>query len=197
MDEGTIKYGCTWVAGPPPQDPAVGELCRWRDALAAAGLVGHDAEHDVGFGNVSLRAGRGVLISGTGTGHVPALGAEHIARITEHDIDRNRLRCEGPVQASSESLSHMALYELGAHVGAVAHVHHAGLWAALRDEVPATDPEAAYGTPAMAHALARLARAAPEGGILRMQGHPDGLVAYGPSLEDAARRLVEAAAQIS
>ncbi|MDF1702914.1 MAG: class II aldolase/adducin family protein [Planctomycetota bacterium] len=193
MDEGVTKFACTWRPAPPPPGQAVAGLCRWRQRLHARGLVGHDRVHDVGFGNLSVRAPDGALyVSGTQTGGTEVLGPEHVARITDYDLEANHVGCEGPVQASSESLTHLALYELGPGVGGVIHVHAPALWARLRGVAPTTDPAVPYGTPAMAREVARLARAHPEGGVIVMAGHPDGLVAYGADLDAAGARLLAA-----
>ena len=186
-----IKFGCAWREAPPPTGEAVAELCRWRDRLHARGLVGHDPVHDVGFGNLSVRDADGsIFVTGTQTGEVAHLGPEHVARVTDFDIASNRVACEGAVQASSETMSHLALYEVDSAIGAVIHVHARDAWSRLRDHAPTTDAAVPYGTPAMARALAALARAMPDGGVLVMGGHPDGIIAYGADLEATAARLL-------
>ena len=59
VDEGTIKFDCVWQEAPPPTGADVDALCRWRDRLRGRGLVGHDDEHDVGYGNLSVRDAAG------------------------------------------------------------------------------------------------------------------------------------------
>ena len=197
MDEGVIKFACAWEPGPPAPIEAVAELCLWRDRLRDLGLVGHDVAHDVGYGNVSVRAPDGtVFVTGTQTGHVAHLGPDHIARVTDYDIVTNRLACTGPVEASSESLTHLALYDACPNVRAIIHVHAADLWAHLRGRAPTTPEDVAYGTPAMAEAVADLARQAPLGGVLVMAGHPDGVIAYGAACGDAGERLLGEVARV-
>lgn len=188
-----IKYECVWREGPPPPAEAVAGLCRCRDALHARGLVGHDTKHDVGYGNVSVRDDDGaVFVTGTQTGHVDSFAPEHVVRILGYDLAANRVACEGPLRASSETLSHLALYEAAATIGGVVHVHDATGWTSLRGRVPTTDADVAYGTPAMARALGALAREAPEGGVIVMGGHADGIIGYGSDPDDAAARLLHA-----
>lgn len=194
-DEGYIKYTSDWTLGPAP-DPAVTELLEtWRRPLYEAGLIGHDAAQHVGFGNISARYGRHgqFIISGTQTGHLPVTGNEHYALVTGFDIGENRVSCRGPVQASSESMTHAALYELDPKMHAVVHVHSERLWRRLQGRIPTTRNDVTYGTPDMAAEFARLYRNTDFGdtGIAVMAGHDDGLVSIGTTLEQAATRLLE------
>ena len=89
---------------------------------------------------------------------------------------------------SSESLTHGAIYDLGAHIRFVFHAHTPVIWrraAALR--IPVSDRAVPYGTPEMAREVERLWRttALPDLGILAMGGHEDGVIAFGRSAEEA------------
>ena len=198
IDEGYVKYVCDWSPGPPPDAALVDELNRWRTPLYAAGLIGHDETHDVGFGNLSVRASEPgqFVISGTQTGHIETTSGEHYAVVTAVDVDANRVRCVGPVHASSEAMTHAAIYRLDDAIGAVVHVHSASLWAHYRDRLPTTDATVAYGTPAMAGEFGRLWRDTDfrECGLAVMAGHDDGLVSIGGSLAEAAERMLSLSA---
>ena len=196
IDEGYVKYDSTWTPAPAIDARVSGLLDRWRRRLFAVGLIGHDPDLDVGYGNLSVRYGEaGFVISGTQTGHLADTSGEHYCRVTAYDIDANRVRCEGPCQASSEALTHAALYGLDPRINAVVHVHSETLWSAHRDRLPTTRPDVAYGTPAMAHEFERLYR---DEGLARerlavMAGHEQGLVAIGGTLADAAGRILDLA----
>ncbi len=192
-DEGVVKYRCEWDAAPAEAGSIVDELGAWRNRLYERGLIGV-YEDGVGFGNVSARAaGNEFLITGTQTGHVALLGPEHITRVVECSIAGDWLRCVGPVAASSEALTHAALYELGSEVGAVVHVHHRRMWDFYRGRLPTTRAEVPYGSVEMAQEMARLWSA----GDLRverslvMAGHADGLIAFGVNVGAAAERIIE------
>ena len=194
IDEGYIKYTSHWTDGPPPDADAVALLNQWRQPLFAAGLIGHDARHNVGFGNLSVRAKHGGLfiISGTQTGHIDVTTAEHYALVTAVDIDLNSVESTGPLQASSEAMTHAALYMLSPDINAVVHVHSAELWQRHLDVLPTSDPSVAYGTPEMAREFRRLwhkTSFATEH-IAVMAGHADGLVSVDVTLERAAQRLL-------
>lgn len=194
IDEGVIKYRQDWLHTGALPAGDVAALAACRDRLFEAELIGHDPRHDVGYGNISARTddGAGFIISGSQTGHLAHTGPEHYARVTDYDIDANQLRCEGPVAASSEALTHAAIYELDPAIGAVIHVHNRELWLQLRDRLPTARAEIGYGTPDMAHEFQRLYRETylKAHGVAVMAGHADGLIAFGRDLSQAEQRIM-------
>jgi hypothetical protein len=197
IDEGYIKYRCDWQKAPALPDGVIVELNDWRSRLHDAGLVGYYEQHGVGYGNLSIRDGNGFVISGTQTGHLARTDSTHYARVTDYDIDTNRVSCEGPIKASSEALTHAAIYSLDPAIGAVVHVHDNALWRHLMDTVPTTSPDVSFGTPEMAREFARLYRetAFPRDRIAVMAGHEDGLLTFGANIADAAERILGEAAR--
>ena len=194
IDEGYTKYHCDWRETPALRPELINELNIWRNRLYDAGLIGFYETHGVGYGNLSVRshAGRQFIITGTGTGQVRRADARHYVRVTDYDIDDNRVVCEGPVPASSEALTHAAIYELDAGIGAVAHVHSPELWNQLMHRVPATAENVSYGTPDMAREFERLYRETDlcMTGVAVMAGHAEGVVAFGADMEQAAGRIL-------
>lgn len=200
IDEGYTKYAVRWTDRAALDRPEIDELERWRRPLFEAGLVGHYRDLDIGYGNISLRTGeREFLVSGTQTGHLARTGPPHYALVTDYDIDGNSVTCRGAVQASSEALTHAALYELDANIGAVVHVHDPELWQRLLDQTPATRAGVAYGTPEMAHEFGRLYRETrfAESRLAAMAGHEAGIVAIGASLGEAAERVLAAKRELT
>lgn len=193
IDEGYTKYQVDWRKSPALPEGGITELNACRNRLFGAGLVGYYPEHGVGFGNLSVRAdGGGFIISGTQTGHIERTGPEHWSLVTDYDIDANRVTCEGPVQASSEALTHAAIYELDAAIGAIAHGHSAELWAKFIDRIPTTAPDVPYGTPEMAREFGRLYRETDfsEHGVAIMAGHDEGIIAFGRDIREATQRVL-------
>jgi len=194
IDEGYTKYECEWRQAPALPAAVVAELNAWRNRLHDKGLIGYYAEHGVGFGNVSIREGDSnrFIISGTQTGHIAHTDEKHYARVTTCDIGANRVVCEGPVQASSEALTHAAIYALDPGIRAVVHVHDAGLWRALIDRIPTTSRVIAYGTPEMAREFQRLYADTDfrMRGIAVMGGHDEGIVSFGKDINQAADRIL-------
>jgi len=194
LDEGYIKYQGRWSEAPAPDPAAARLLEEWRKPLFEAGLVGHYEEFGIGFGNISMRCTEPgqFLITGTQTGHVAATTEQHYCLVTGYDIERNEVFCSGPVQASSEAMTHAAIYELNPSIGAVVHVHSKALWKEHLNRLPTTSPDVAYGTPEMAREFRRLYADSTFGtqGIAVMGGHEEGLVGIGVSLEQAATRIL-------
>ncbi len=194
IDEGIIKYESHWRKTDPLNNAEIASLNRWRRPLYDAGLIGHYDEHGVGFGNLSVRAGTEgqFIISGSQTGHLPVLGAEHYALVEDYDIDRNRVFSSGACEASSESMSHAVIYELDPKIGAVVHVHSKELWAGLKGSAATTDAAIAYGTPEMAQEFRRLFRESDfqKTGIAVMAGHDSGLISTGSNLQEATERIL-------
>ncbi len=194
IDEGYIKFDSRWRQTEPLHNSEIDLLNRWRRPLYDAGLIGYYEEQGIGFGNLSVRIspeGR-FIISATQTGHVRNAGAEHYALVEDFDIEQNRVFSHGALEASSESLTHAALYSLDSRIGAVVHVHSEKLWTALKDTVPTTRADVSYGTPEMAREFDRLWRESdfPETGIAVMAGHASGLVSIGRDLQEASERIL-------
>lgn len=195
IDEGYTKFRVDWRDHRPVDFSEVAELDRWRTALHDAGLIGRYPDSGIGFGNISVRIDGGAfLISGTQTGHHRRTDRRHYALVTRADIEANTVACRGAVQASSESLTHAAIYGLDSGIDAVVHVHDAMLWERLLGRLPTTDAAVAYGTPAMARELGRLYRETnlKRDGVAVMAGHESGLVGFGRDLEEAANRILSA-----
>jgi ribulose-5-phosphate 4-epimerase/fuculose-1-phosphate aldolase len=192
MDEGVVKYQCHWTHAEPVAAENIADLMDWRDQLHSWGLIGI-YENGIGFGNVSVRLGTSCqfIISGTQTAHLPTLGSESYCTVTEFNLKQNFLRCRGPVQASSESLTHAALYFHREDIGAIVHVHNPQLWQQLLFKIPTTRTEIPYGTPEMALEMFRLFEEEnlDDRQILAMAGHEDGIICFGSNLENAGEVL--------
>ncbi len=199
LDEGYIKYSLEWTPAPAPLPGVARAIENWRRPLYEAGLIGQYADLGIGYGNISRRCGGSgqFLISGTQTGNVAQTSEQHYALVTAVDIDANSVACTGPVKASSEAMTHAAIYALDERIAAVVHVHSRRLWETCLDELPTTDPGIPYGTPAMAKEFARLFAGTDfeQPQLAVMGGHEEGLVSFGPSLEGAARRMLSLARQ--
>ena len=191
MDDGVIKFQIKWEEGAPIDHPVLMDLMYWRDRMYELKLIGFDKRYQVGYGNISIRipGSNEFLISGTQTGHIRNLKAVHYTRVVSYDIDRNGLTCVGPVKASSESLTHAAIYEADQSIQAIIHIHHDEQWKNLLNKVPTTNETVPYGTPEMAYEIKRLFsdEAVSQGDIIAMAGHQGGLITFGNTLKEAAQ----------
>jgi L-ribulose-5-phosphate 4-epimerase len=197
MKEGIIKFRCEWTQATLAVDSGVLEaLQRWRTTLRKAGLIGVLPD-GVGFGNLSVRAeDQSFLITGSGTGGLAELDSSHYSLVTEYHIQENVVHCRGQALASSESLSHAALYIARPDVGAVIHIHSEALWEMQMKLLPTTERGLAYGTPEMALALVEIGRGLDEGQThtVVMGGHKDGLITFGHDIERAGKEVLRLAA---
>jgi len=197
VKEGRVKFDCEWIAGSAVPQAKLRKLNEWKKRLHGMGFVGEYRQgslRDIGFGNLSIRDGDGFIITGSGTGGVAHLTTGHYVRVTAFDFDRNWLRCEGPMKASSESLTHAAIYDSDYTVGGIIHVHKLSLWERLLlKQLPATPPEIPYGTPQLASEIKRLFRESnlQEQGIVVLKGHEGGIVTFGRDLDSAADALLK------
>jgi L-ribulose-5-phosphate 4-epimerase len=194
-ETGYVKYRCEHRIMPPEAFAGFEELNGVRARLHQLGFIGR-YPNGIGFGNISIRAGasKSFYISGTMTGGLPELTLAHYARVVAWDFPRNWLECEGPIQASSESMTHAAIYEQDTAACAVLHVHAMDLWKRLLDRVPTTRKHVEYGTPEMAAEMGRLFRESDvrERRILAMAGHEEGIFAFGATPEEAFGVLLAA-----
>lgn len=163
------------------------QLNIYRSNLRQLGLIGVDA-NGIAFGNLSVRDGvDGFHITGSGTGGISELTLADYTKVVACDFARNWLRCEGPAIASSESLTHAAVYESDPNAAAVIHCHNSKLWTVLIDRAPTTSKAIEYGTPEMAYEVRHLFKTSDvkEKKIFVMGGHEGGLVTFGRNLEEA------------
>ena len=194
ISEGYVKFSCTWQKKPiTVPEYQLTELQRWREKLYALHLVGAYPD-GIGYGNISSLSGKSgtFVITGSTTGSLPMLTPEHYALVEGFNIALNTLDCVGLIKASSESLSHAAVYTASPRTGAVIHVHSKDLWTRHIDVLPTTDRRAEYGTPEMALEVSRIVteRTGETGGIVIMGGHSDGIITYGTDLRDAGNRII-------
>jgi ribulose-5-phosphate 4-epimerase/fuculose-1-phosphate aldolase len=191
VKDGIIKFKCDWIKAEAPAERYLGSLNGWRNKLRDEGFIGVDGE-GIGFGNVSLRtAHTQFIISGTQTGNITRLENKHYALVTEYDFEMNSVKCEGPVKASSESLTHAMVYTALPDINAVFHLHSKDLWKKLLRKVPTTSKNVMYGTPAMAYEIQRLHKEEDLGTkkIFVMGGHEDGVVVFGRDPDEAGEVL--------
>jgi len=188
-ETGSVKFSYDHFQAELKRFPEFDELNRVRRKLVDLGMVGRDA-NGIGFGNLSVRDDMTsqFYITGSGTGGIAELAPADFSRVIDYDFARNWLRCEGGRIASSESLTHAAVYQADPAARAIIHCHDLRLWnALLANNVPATPKGVEYGTPEMALAVQRLFQTTnlKDQRIFVMTSHHGGLVAFGKDMADA------------
>jgi ribulose-5-phosphate 4-epimerase/fuculose-1-phosphate aldolase len=190
MTEGYIKFNCNWIKQEFNED--ITEINKLRNKLYSLNLIGA-YENGIGFGNISIREGNNFIITGSKTGGIENLTNNHFTKVTNWYFNKNNLTCEGPIEASSESLTHAAIYTSNSNINAVIHVHNLNLWEKLINKIPTTDEKAEFGTPEMAYEIMKLFREnqVTKKRILIMGGHKEGIISFGKNLEEAGNVLLD------
>lgn len=192
--EGVVKFNCHWnQSGPVISDEQYEIINYWREILYNMDLIGA-YENGVGFGNISMRirGGNQFIITGSATGEIPELEPGHYVKVLSFNIDDNAVQCVGPLKASSESLTHAAIYSSDQGVNAIIHVHSIDLWNELIYKVPTTNPGMDYGTPGLARDVSRLFGGSDviEKRIIVMAGDRAGLLTFGHDMDEAVNILM-------
>eukprot|EP01084_Bolivina_argentea_P144372 253311_1 len=208
IDEGVIKYNCEWIKDDIKFD-AIEHLLQARNRLHGLGLIAIDKQTGIGFGNISQRIQKtdnfnknvsdkvSFYITGSQTNLIDNnnMNETHFSIVNNYNIIENKLYCIGPIRASSESMTHATIYELNNNINCVVHIHNNKLWNICMNKLPTTNAKVRYGTPQMAKEVERLYAQYIKNnndlsGIFVMGGHKDGLIAFGPSIEDATNLMV-------
>ena len=182
--EGIIKFNAKRISSDLISDNEFAILNPWRQQSYNAGNIGIGAD-GIGYGNISYRSGddNEFIISASGTGGIKELNKSDYSRVSNFDISNNSLECCGNKLASSESLSHAAIYLANSNIKAVLHIHNIALWKKHLHKLPTTDKSAEYGTKAMADSISKLVEQNPSNnGIIVMGGHREGILSYGDDL---------------
>jgi L-ribulose-5-phosphate 4-epimerase len=193
--EGVVKFNCHWnQSGPVISDEQYEIINYWREVLYNMDLIGA-YENGVGFGNISIRirGGNQFVITGSATGEIPELEPGHYVKVNSFNIADNAVQCQGPLKASSESLTHAAIYLSDPDMNAVVHVHSIELWNELINKVPTTNPSMDYGTIGLAQDILRLFNDSDvyEKRIIIMAGDRAGILTFGHDMDEAISVLME------
>ncbi len=202
--EGVTKFRQEFKEMPPIKYNIIRELNLWRNALHREGLIGHDPNRYDGadYGNVSQllkpynhpRDKRRFVITGTQTGHLVNLTEKNYTIVAAYYPKENLVFTEGPVKASSESMTHGIIYDLDDSIRFVFHVHCPYIWQRSKELlIPTTSQRVEYGTPEMAEEVERLYKETdlPDLHIFSMGGHEDGIIAFGSTLEDVGSTIAK------
>lgn len=199
MDEGYIKFDCQhtkafWKDESMPlslsDEKKLQELDDFRTDLWRKNLIGV-YENGIGFGNISMRAQENFIVSASATGAHEILGLTGYCLIPKIDINSNRVWSYGHLKASSETMTHAAIYQSASKVNYVVHVHDKALYTQLCSQESAikTQENIPYGTVEMAYALMEIAKQYPCGACVVMGGHDEGILFYDIGIKEVRERM--------
>lgn len=197
MKEGYVKFNFDIKENEPVEKSKITELNSFRLKCYDLNFIGMYKEGElkgVGFGNISVNDGNDFIISGTKTGELDVLTNRNYTRITGYDLSKNHVECRGAVAPSSEAMTHAAVYDSDSSIKAVIHIHNKELWDyLLKQNVPNTSKDAACGTTEMRNEVKRLFKEtdASQIKIIVMEGHEEGVLAFGKDLEEAYSVLIK------
>ncbi len=201
VDDGVIKFHfSSYIKTGPLDSTEYSVIEKHREKLFELNLIGEYLPEQIGFGNLSLRKNYQelvktdfpqFLITGTQTGKLKHLNGEHYTKVVDGSLENQSIACHGPLEASSESLTHAGIYQASIEIKAIFHVHHPLLWKKmLEKDYSRTKKETPYGTKEMAEEVKQLIKLSRDG-IFVMEGHQDGIVFYGASVEEASKLALD------
>ena len=108
------------------------------------------------------------------------------------EMKKNMVKTLGPIRASSESMTHCAVYQARDSINCVLHVHNRELWKRLLDlGCDSTESDTPYGTPQIAFEVATLIGLRRESSsFIVMAGHEDGIIGYGETISSAFEQIL-------
>jgi len=200
IDDGVIKYDRSqFERSNPLEDDEIRDLEKWRKTLYNLKLIGEYLPERIGYGNLSQKADYKhkystkkpqFLITGTQTGSLEKLEGSHYTRVLDYNFDRWSVNVQGPVEASSEALTHAAIYQANPSITCVFHIHDKNIWRAMIDhDYSYTPSDIPYGTKEMADSVIDCVGESTKG-LIVMKGHEDGVIAYGTSLDESGKLLL-------
>lgn len=194
--EGVIKYHLHHNPALANLEWDIAPINTWRTLLFQLQLIGQQANRYMGYGygNISQRmTGEKFIISGTQTGGIAELSAQHYCLVNKATLNDNSLYSTGPCQPSSEALTHASVYAQDPAIHCVIHVHSPEIWRSTQAlGLAHTEQGIAYGTPEMAHAVGKLfaSRQLDPLPLFTMPGHEDGVIAFGQNFPAAAFAMI-------
>lgn len=176
------KFKTLFVEGDFSLDQSIAEIIRVGRVLASKDMAPGNA------GNISVRAGEGMLIKAGGKSF-EELSGKDIVMVVDYDEETNTAKVYGGLEPSSETPMHWMIYGEFPDVNAVVHAHDPlvlekqGLAELL--DITMTEKEASYGTVEQAKEVVKGLR---KSKYVLIRNH--GSVSVGRNLEDALDRFM-------
>lgn len=194
MIDGIIKYQLDFQPSSPLEPSSFLEIERLRRRLFSLKLIG--VQEGIGYGNISQRVSRNsFVITGTQTGHLENLEAQHYSLIEEYRDKEFYLKSSGAIKPSSEALTHGTIYNLHEDINAVIHIHSKSIWKFMLEGNYLKTKDVEYGSMEMIEEVNRIFLTInPQNDPLDnskfvMAGHEDGVMVFGRDLKEAELTL--------
>ena len=191
MIDGIIKYNIEFNQSRPLKTAQFEAIERLRLRLFSLKLIG--VENGIGYGNISQKIDKNsFVITGTQTGHLKDLNANHYSFIEKYNDKEFYLKSSGAIKPSSEALTHGTIYNLDKNIKAVIHIHSKPIWKFMLESshyLKTKDVE--YGSIEMIEEVNRIFLTTPplDNPKFVMTGHENGVIIFGNSLREAELNL--------
>jgi len=170
----------------------IAEILKTRDYLHKLGLIGV-YPNGIGFGNCSFRAKNNeFIITGSATGEIENLQKNDLCLVEKFDIAKNFVCSKGSIQASSESMTHGAIYSANPKINCVLHIHSRKIFDYMKTagNFNFTAENIPYGTPEMAFVVMdEVKKIEKNNGIMVMLGHDEGVISFGKTIATALSEI--------
>ncbi len=183
MIEGYIKYNTICIGNEYPEAIQIVDLQVLRNDLKINNLIGMLPD-GTGYGNVSKKWDNKIIVTGSQTGGNAILNCSDYSIIHDYDILKNTLVYSGLRPPSSETITHIAIYEAKPNTKFVSHLHNNEIWNKLIINGAKTNGLSEYGTVEIAlEAKEYVSGITGNAGIFALSGHKDGVIAYSDGLK--------------
>ena len=186
MIDGVIKYDFDFIESSPLQKDLWQEIEEVRERLFALELIGE--KKNIGYGNISKRLSQNsFVITGTQTGALQSLDAQHYSLIENYDDEKFSLISSGAIKPSSEALTHGTIYNLSPEIKAVIHIHSKALWDFMLISNYKKSENVPYGSIKMIKEVKRIYQDIDplNNPKFVMSGHEEGIITFGKDLKEA------------
>lgn len=190
---GTIKFKCNLKLSPELEEKLYIDIEKWRAIFFKMSLIGEYSTKKISFGNISKRlsGSNEFIITGAQTGQFPNLTGAQYTKVVKCDLKKLSLDAIGPTAPSAESVTHYSIYEKCTQVNAIFHVHHTELWSFLnKNQCDSIAKDVKHGTQEMGLACGDCIGTKSKG-IMVLEGHQDGIISFGETIEDAGKIILE------
>lgn len=187
------EYQLIFKEGPPIKNN-IGKIQWLRQKAFKAKLIGYDpSKYPAPYGNISMRLNETnpgnirFIVTGRRTGRLEKLASKHYA-VVEYYPKKRLFVAEGSTEPASEYLMHGTVYNQDNSINVVFHSHCPEIWNAAKElNIPTTRKDFLNKTPEMAEDIIRIFKETNvrEKHIFAMLGHPDGVVSFGKTPEEA------------
>lgn len=198
-----IKFNCKFESTTIPEFSVIQELNLIRKYLFNNRLFGIN-EDGISYGNISAYCDELMeyysaysnkikfIITASGACGREKFLMDDYSAVVDYDFAKNYVHCIGKHIASSESLTHAAIYNSENKAKFVVHLHNQKIWSQNFNKLLTTDADIEYGTPELAFNIMELLRDSKNTKpVIILGGHPDGVLIWDTNTQSLLETIEE------